>query len=571
MRVHQSTSFKTGVLVVPRLIIAVSWISSAAFAQSNSNSFNATMPPMDIISACNQVIDADAGHAQAHLSRGAAWYKLRDYDRAISDFSQAINIDPKYVGAFYGRGLAFEKKGKLEDALADFIYFAKLDPSYPDAQSAVTRVSLALKKSTSATIKTARKGGDAPSACLNATMSPDDVIASCNDEIRADPTKVGLWYNRGNAWDRKHDYDRATADYSEAIRQKPSFMSAYNNRGNMWLIKGDFDRAIADYNEAIKLDPKQAGSFFNRGLAWEKKKDLIKSLADFKHSVELDSSFTGSQQAVARVTAAINGVTAEAVKTEQEVRRDYATPIVDIARGRRLALVIGNDSYQRVPRLEKAVGDADAIAQALKAIGFTVTEANNLSFEQTARQLAEFEGGISTSDIVFFHFSGHGVQIKGDNILLPIDTPQPKDGQQSLVQKFGLSAESVIQSFSEKGASLVVAVLDACRDNPFASSGTRGVGGSRGLAAISPVEGTFVIYSAGVNQTALDRLGNSDRSSTSVFTRVLTPLLQEPNLSLIEIAKRSQVRVRDLARTVGHEQTPAYYDQVIGNVGLVER
>jgi hypothetical protein len=50
---------------------------------------------------------------------------------------------------------------------------------------------------------------------------------------------------------------------------------------------------------------------------------------------------------------------------------------------------------------------------------------------------------------VFFHFSGHGVQIKGDNILLPTDTPQPKDGQQSLIQKFGLSAESVIQSFNE--------------------------------------------------------------------------------------------------------------------------
>jgi tetratricopeptide (TPR) repeat protein len=124
------------------LIIAVGQL---AFAQSNPNCFNADMPPRDIIAACNQVIDADARHAQAHLSRGTAWYKLRDYDRAISDFSLSIGIDPKYVTAFYNRGLAFEKKGKLQDALADFIYFAQLDPSYPDAQSAITRVTLALK------------------------------------------------------------------------------------------------------------------------------------------------------------------------------------------------------------------------------------------------------------------------------------------------------------------------------------------------------------------------------------------------------------------------------------------
>jgi len=91
------------------------------------------------------------------------------------------------------------------------------------------------------------------------------------------------------------------------------------------------------------------------------------------------------------------------------------------------------------------------------------------------------------------------------------------------------------------------------------------------LAALTPVEGTFVIYSAGVNQTALDKLNSKDQASTSVFTRVILPLLEEPNLSLIGIAKRTQVGVRDLARTVGHEQTPAYYDQVVGNVTLTQR
>ncbi|TYL80820.1 retroviral-like aspartic protease family protein [Bradyrhizobium cytisi] len=124
----------------------------AASAQSNSNCFAVGMPPRDIISACDQVIANDQGHAQAHISRGLAWYGLRDYDHAISDFSLAIGIDPKYVRTFYYRGLAFEKKGKLQDALADFRYFAQLDPSYPDAQSAIKRV-------TAAPTNVARKSG----------------------------------------------------------------------------------------------------------------------------------------------------------------------------------------------------------------------------------------------------------------------------------------------------------------------------------------------------------------------------------------------------------------------------
>jgi tetratricopeptide (TPR) repeat protein len=142
----QPTLSMSGIVLIASLnAVSIVTVGQFAFAQSNSNCFTAAMPPRDIISACNQVIANDARHAQAHLSRGWAWYELRDYDRAISDFSLAIGIDPKYVRAFYYRGLAFEKEGKLQSALADFLYFAQLDPSYPDAQSAITRVTAALK------------------------------------------------------------------------------------------------------------------------------------------------------------------------------------------------------------------------------------------------------------------------------------------------------------------------------------------------------------------------------------------------------------------------------------------
>ena len=128
------------------LILAITSVCDDAFAQKNLNCFNPTMPPTDVIAACDQNIAFDPRDAQVYQARGAAWYRLGDYDHAISDFTQSINIDPKYIRAFFNRGLAWEKKGKLDEALIDFKYFADLDPSFPDTQSAIERVSGAKKK-----------------------------------------------------------------------------------------------------------------------------------------------------------------------------------------------------------------------------------------------------------------------------------------------------------------------------------------------------------------------------------------------------------------------------------------
>lgn len=89
-----------------------------------------------------------------------------------------------------------------------------------------------------------------------------------------------------------------------------------------------------------------------------------------------------------------------------------------------------------------------------------------------------------------------------------------------------------------------------------------------GLARMKPTEGAFVIYSAGIRQKALDRLDPADRDPNSIFTRKFSPILQTPGLPIVEIAKRTQVDVKALAATVGHVQTPAYYDQVIGQYYL---
>src|SRR6476661_9678365 len=115
------------------LILAITFICDAAFAQ-NSNCFRPTMPPMDVIAACDAIIDTEPRAAQAHQARGIAWYRMGNCDEAIDDFNQSIAFDPNYIRAFFNRALAWEQKGKLDDALADLKYFIELDSSFPDAQ-----------------------------------------------------------------------------------------------------------------------------------------------------------------------------------------------------------------------------------------------------------------------------------------------------------------------------------------------------------------------------------------------------------------------------------------------------
>jgi hypothetical protein len=114
----------------------------------------------------------------------------------------------------------------------------------------------------------------------------------------------------------------------------------------------------------------------------------------------------------------------------------------------------------------------------------------------------------------------------------------------------------------------VILILDACRDNPFALPGKRSIGLTRGVSRMDPAEGMFVLFSAGQRQSALDRLSDTDENPNSVFTRTLLKELEEPGLSMVQIAKRTQAQVKELAAKVDHVQVPAYYDQIVGDLYL---
>ena len=236
---------------------------------------------------------------------------------------------------------------------------------------------------------------------------------------------------------------------------------------------------------------------------------------------------------------------------------------------KRVALVIGNNDYKNVPKLQKAVNDARTMGETLKQLGFSVMVAENQTRQAFSETLLAFDKSVEAGDTAFFFYAGHGFEIAGQNFLLPTDVPAATEGQEELVRDASVLADRVIERLQNKKARTAILVFDACRNNPFERAGTRAVAGGGGLAPMTQLpEGVFSVFSAGPRQTALDRLSNNDDNPNSVFTRTFAKELLQPGQNLVQVAQRTRRIVSEMAETVSHKQIPVYFDQMVDDVFL---
>lgn len=226
----------------------------------------------------------------------------------------------------------------------------------------------------------------------------------------------------------------------------------------------------------------------------------------------------------------------------------------------RRALVVGNDSYRQLPALKNARADAQALAKTLEASGFAVSLRLDLSEKEMKSALRAFKAQVAGGDEALFFYSGHAVQLGGANYLLPVDLVGEDEEQ---VKDEAVSLQRVMDDLQEQKARFALAIIDACRDNPFKGKG-RSVA-TRGLAPTVAASGQMIIFSAGSGQQALDRLGDADRERNGVFTRVLLREIEKPGVSADRLLRNVRAEVVRLAKSIGHEQVPAIYDQAIGD------
>jgi hypothetical protein len=249
--------------------------------------------------------------------------------------------------------------------------------------------------------------------------------------------------------------------------------------------------------------------------------------------------------------------------TQAQKPAPIVTPPMTPAVPTRRALVIGNDSYQSVPKLLNAREDAQAMARSLSDMGFQVQLELDLRERSMRAALRQFKSRVEGGDEVIIFFAGHGVQLAGSNYLLPVDITGENEEQ---IRDESIQLQRILDDMTEKRAKFTLAMLDACRDNPFKGSG-RAIGG-RGLAPTSAATGQMVIFSAGTGQQALDKLGPNDPEKNGLFTRVFLKEMQKPGISVDRILRNVRTEVVNLAKTVGHDQVPAIYDQVVGEYFL---
>jgi tetratricopeptide (TPR) repeat protein len=133
---------------------------------------------------------------------------------------------------------------------------------------------------------------DAKRQCLTDT-SPA-AIAACTSIINLDPHDDGAFVNRGIAYRRIGDLERAIKDYDEAIRLNPRAADAFNNRGNAFRLRDELDRAMRDYDEALRLNPHYAHAYNNRGIIFLEMGEVDRAIEDFSKAIAEDPSYSNA-------------------------------------------------------------------------------------------------------------------------------------------------------------------------------------------------------------------------------------------------------------------------------------
>lgn len=227
--------------------------------------------------------------------------------------------------------------------------------------------------------------------------------------------------------------------------------------------------------------------------------------------------------------------------------------------GDRMALVIGMASYESITKLDNTINDATLIADSLKQIGFDVTLLTDSPLAELEAALKDFSFRSETADLALIYFAGHGIEVQGENFLVPVDAKVTSNRD---VQAQSVSLKEFLSTV-DRARKMRIVILDACRNNPFGDAieltqaveggaddgSTRGAAG--GMAAPSPDRGTLVAFAARDGAVALDGDG-----ANSPFALALADRMRQPGLEISLMFR--QVRDLVLDKTQNFQEPHTY-------------
>ena len=269
---------------------------------------------------------------------------------------------------------------------------------------------------------------------------------------------------------------------------------------------------------------------------------------------ELEAQRKATELALAQATKAAQ----EQVKLEAQLaaqQQAQVKPAAQIApQGKRVALVIGNAKYKFSP-LNNPVNDATDMAASLRSVGFDVIEVKDANKRQMRAATRRFEDKLAASDVGLVYYSGHGVEVKGRNYLIPVDADIRREHE---VEDQAFDAGNILrmmeslQGTEKKRVNIMI--VDACRNNDLARSWRST---NRGLARMDAPTGSFISFATAPGQVASDGNGRN-----SPFTKHLLQALKQPNVPIELVFKEVRRNVMD---ETGGEQVPWENSSLVGD------
>lgn len=212
----------------------------------------------------------------------------------------------------------------------------------------------------------------------------------------------------------------------------------------------------------------------------------------------------------------------------------------------RLALVVGNSNYGGgLGKLPNPANDAALMASTLSKLGFKVTRIIDADQKQMKRAISDFGSALQAAGpdaAGLFFYAGHGVQVAGENYLIPLHAEIAKEAD---VELEAVPASWVLKQMEFAGNGLNILILDACRNNPLSRS-VRSA--TRGLARMDAPKGSFIAYSTAPGETAADGAGKN-----SPYTTALVKAMTTPGVGIEETFRNARV---DVLKSTGQQQIP---------------
>ena len=216
----------------------------------------------------------------------------------------------------------------------------------------------------------------------------------------------------------------------------------------------------------------------------------------------------------------------------------------------RVALVIGNAAYQFTAPLTNPFNDAQDMARVLKDLQFQVSLKTNATLDTMADAIFTFGEQLKGGGVGLFYYAGHGLQVKGENYLIPVDANIVREDD---IKRKTINARDVLEKMDEAKSHLNLVFLDACRNNPFPRS-VRAV--SRGLAGMNAPSGTLLVFATNPDNVVSDGTGRN-----GVYTKHLLQYITQPGLEVGMLLRRVRTAVKE---ETGGQQVPWEYGSIEG-------